>query len=56
MSVRLRESGGQCNSARNRTGLRATLMVKYDVGVRVRDPHWPPILIKGIDEDFFDQD
>lgn len=31
------------------------LMVRYNVGVRVRDPHRPPILIKGIDEDFFDQ-
>ena len=31
------------------------LMVRHDVGVRVRDPHRPPILIKGIDEDFFDQ-
>ncbi len=33
----------------------ARLMVRHDVGVRVRDPHRPPILIKGIDEDFFDQ-
>ena len=33
----------------------ANLMVRHDVGVRVRDPHRPPILIKGIDEDFFDQ-
>ena len=33
----------------------ARLMVRYDVGVRVRDPHRPPILIKGIDEDFFDE-
>lgn len=32
----------------------ARLMVRHDVGVRVRDPHRPPILIKGIDEDFFD--
>ena len=31
------------------------LMVRHDVGVRVRDPHRPPIRIKGIDEDFFDQ-
>ena len=33
----------------------ARLMVRHDVGVRVRDPHRPPILVKGIDEDFFDQ-
>ena len=33
----------------------ARLMVGHNVGVRVRDPHRPPILIKGIDEDFFDQ-
>lgn len=33
----------------------ARLMVRHDVGVRVRDPHRPPIRIKGIDEDFFDQ-
>ena len=33
----------------------ARLMVRHDVGVRVRDPHRPPILIKAIDEDFFDQ-
>ena len=33
----------------------ARLMVRHDVGVRVRDPHRPPILIKGIDEEFFDQ-
>ena len=33
----------------------ARLMVWHDVGVRVRDPHRRPILIKGIDEDFFDQ-
>ena len=33
----------------------ARLMVRHDVGVRVRDPHRPPILIKTIDEDFFDQ-
>ena len=33
----------------------ARLMVRHDVGVRVRDPHRRPILIKGIDEDFFDQ-
>ena len=33
----------------------ARLMVRHDVGVRVRDPHRPPILIKGTDEDFFDQ-
>lgn len=33
----------------------ARLMVRYDVGVRVRDPHRPPILIKAIDKDFFDQ-
>ena len=33
----------------------ARLMVHHDVGVRVRDPHRPPIVIKGIDEDFFDQ-
>ena len=33
----------------------ARLMVRHDVGVRVQDPHRPPILIKGIDEDFFDQ-
>ena len=33
----------------------ARLMVRHDVGVRVRDPLRPPILIKGIDEDFFDQ-
>ena len=32
----------------------ARLMVRHDVGVRVRDPHRPPILIKAIDEDFFD--
>ena len=32
----------------------ACLMVRHDVGVRVRDPHRPPILIKAIDEDFFD--
>ena len=32
----------------------ARLMVRHDVGVRVRDPHRPPILIKSIDEDFFD--
>ena len=32
----------------------ARLMVGYDVGVRVRDPHRRPILIKGIDEEFFD--
>ena len=31
----------------------ASLMVEYDVGVRVRDPHRPPIQIKAIDEDFF---
>ena len=30
----------------------ARLIVRYDVGVR--DPHRPPILIKAIDEDFFD--
>lgn len=34
----------------------AELMVRHDVGVRVRDPHRPPILIKGIDEDFFSQE
>ena len=33
----------------------ARLMVRHDVGVRVQDPHRRPILIKGIDEDFFDQ-
>lgn len=33
----------------------ARLMVRHDVGVRVRDPRRPPILIKTIDEDFFDQ-
>ena len=33
----------------------ARLMVRHDVGVRVRDPHRRPILIKGLDEDFFDQ-
>ncbi len=33
----------------------ARLMVRHDVGVRVRDPHRPPVLIKGIDEDFFEQ-
>lgn len=33
----------------------ARLMVRHDVGVRVRDPHRPPILIKTIDEDFFDE-
>ena len=33
----------------------ARLMVRHDVGVRVRDPHRPPILVKAIDEDFFDQ-
>ena len=33
----------------------ARLMVRHDVGVRVRDPHRRPILIKGIDEEFFDQ-
>jgi len=33
----------------------ARLMVRHDVGVRVRDPHRPPILIKSLDEDFFDQ-
>ena len=32
----------------------ARLMVRHDVGVRVRDPHRRPILIKSIDEDFFD--
>ena len=32
----------------------ARLMVRHDVGVRVRDPRRRPILIKGIDEDFFD--
>ena len=32
----------------------ARLMVRHDVGVRVRDPHRPPILKKAIDEDFFD--
>ena len=30
------------------------LVVRHDVGVRVRDPHRPSILIKAIDEDFFD--
>ena len=30
-------------------------MVRHDIDVRVRDPHRPPILIKGLDEDFFDQ-
>lgn len=33
----------------------ARLMVRHDVGVRVRDPHRRPIRIKTIDEDFFDQ-
>lgn len=33
----------------------APLMVRHDVGVRVRDPHRRPILIKGIDEGFFDE-
>ena len=33
----------------------ASLMVQHDVGVRVRDPHRKPILVKTIDEDFFDQ-
>ena len=33
----------------------ARLMVRRDVGVRVRDPHRLPILIKRIDESFLDQ-
>ena len=32
----------------------ASLMVEYNVGVRVRDPHRTPIWIEAIDEDYFE--